>query len=153
MLGLFIVLTISLGHFLLKVEKKYIARTNAVLATMLKINYHKRRVVVDLRASSITADILNVLSDGKRHTMQEIADIVEVSERTVRRHVQSLSYRYPIETFCGGIERGGVRLDKSCCYGSKIWTKDEIKIMTKALKMLNNVEPSKEIENLLEIFK
>lgn len=108
---------------------------------------------MDLRASSITADILNVLSDGKRHTMQEIADIVEVSERTVRRHVQSLSYRYPIETFCGGIERGGVRLDKSCCYGSKIWTKDEIKIMTKALKMLNNVEPSKEIENLLEIFK
>ena len=67
---------------------------------------------MDLRASSITADILNVLSDGKKHTMCEIAEIVEVSERTVRRHIQSLSYRYPIQTFCGGIDRGGVYLDK-----------------------------------------
>ena len=61
-----------------------------------------------LKKSSITADILNILSDCKVHTMQEIADEVEVSEKTVRRHIQSLSYRYPIETFRGGDKRGGV---------------------------------------------
>lgn len=108
---------------------------------------------MDLKASSITADILNILSDGKKHTMQEIADEIEVSERTVRRHIQSLSYRYPIETFCGGIERGGVKLDKKYLYGDRIFTKDEIKIMVKALNLLNNVEASQEIENLLKCFK
>ena len=39
---------------------------------------------MDLRKSSITADILNFISDGKLHTYQEIADEVEVSYSTVR---------------------------------------------------------------------
>ena len=108
---------------------------------------------MDLKASSITADILNILSDGKKHTMQEIADEIEVSERTVRRHIQSLSYRYPIETFCGGIERGGVKLDRKYISGDRIFTKDEVEIMIKALELLNNIEASKEIENLIEVFR
>ena len=112
----------------------------------------QKEVAVDLRASSITADILNVLSDGKKHTMQEIADVVEVSERTVRRHIQSLSYRYPIETFCGGIERGGVRLDRKYCYGDKILTREENETIRKALKLLQESENDKTIENLLKIF-
>ena len=108
---------------------------------------------MDLRASSITADILNVLSDGKKHTMREIAEIVEVSERTVRRHIQSLSFRYPIETFCGGIERGGVWLRKEYCDGTKTFTKKEVEIITKALELLNNFEASEDVESLLKVFK
>ena len=42
---------------------------------------------MDLKKSSITADILHVLSDGKVHTLQEIANIVEVSKKTVYRHM------------------------------------------------------------------
>ena len=45
---------------------------------------------MDLRRASITADILNVLTDGKIHKMREIAEIVEVSETTVRNHIRSL---------------------------------------------------------------
>ena len=108
---------------------------------------------MDLKASSITADILNVLSDGKKHTMQEIAEVVEVSERTVRRHIQSLSYRYPIETFCGGIERGGVWLDKKYINQGRIFTKEEIDILIKGLQFLNNVEPSKDVLDLIKILK
>ena len=109
---------------------------------------------MDLRASSITADILNVLSDGKRHTMQEIAQTLEVSERTVRRHIQSLSYRYPIETFCGGIERGGVKLDKNCCDGTRIFTKEERSVLTKALHILKNIEGSTDVlDKLIDYFK
>ena len=67
---------------------------------------------MDLRKSSITADILNILSDCKVHTTKDIADEIEVSQKTVKRHIQSLSYRYPIQTFCGGINRGGVYLNK-----------------------------------------
>ena len=93
---------------------------------------------MDLKKSSITADILNVLSDCKIHTLQEIADVVEVSKKTVQRHIQSLSYRYPIETFCGGINKGGVYLDKNYLYQGKTLTIDELQIIKQALAMLQN---------------
>lgn len=91
---------------------------------------------MDLKSSSITADILNLLSDCKVHTMKELADEIEVSERTIRRHIQSLSYRYPIQTFCGGINRGGVYLDKSYLYQGKTLTLDELQVINKALALL-----------------
>ena len=91
---------------------------------------------MDLKKSSITADILNVLSDCKIHTLQEIADIVEVSKITVHRHIQSLSYRYPIQTFCGGINRGGVCLDKDYIHQGKVLTNDELQVINKALTLL-----------------
>lgn len=95
---------------------------------------------MDLKKSSITADILNVLSDGKVHTIQDIACEVEVHYNTVRRHIQSLSYRYPIQTFCGGINRGGVCLDKDYIHQGKILTTDELQVIAKALTMLQNSE-------------
>lgn len=91
---------------------------------------------MDLKKSSITADILNVLSDCKVHSLQEIADEVEVSKMTVRRHIQSLSYRYPIQTFCGGINRGGVCLDKDYIHQGKVLTNDELQVINKALTLL-----------------
>lgn len=57
---------------------------------------------MNVRSSSIIADILHFISDGKFHTLQEIADEVEVSRITAYRHIQSLSYRYNIESFHGG---------------------------------------------------
>ena len=91
---------------------------------------------MDLKKSSITADILHVLNDGKVHTLQEIADEVEVAKCTVYRHIKSLSYRYPIETFAGGDRRGGVFLDKSAIHQGKILTRDELQIISKALRLL-----------------
>ena len=91
---------------------------------------------MDLKKSSITADILNILSDNKVHTLQEIADEVEISKMTVRRHIQSHSYRYPIETFCGGINRGGVYLDKDYVYQGSTLTNDELQLINNALLLL-----------------
>ena len=91
---------------------------------------------MDLKKSSITADILNCLSDCKVHTLQEIADETEVHYNTVRRHIQSLSYRYPIQTFCGGINRGGVKLDGNFVYQGKVLTNDELQLINKALLLL-----------------
>lgn len=91
---------------------------------------------MDLRKSSITADILNVLSDGKIHTLQDIAEKVEVCRQTVCRHIQSLSYRYPIETFHGGDKRGGVYLDKKYLHQGKIRSRDELQIISQALELL-----------------
>ena len=83
---------------------------------------------MDLKKSSITADILNILSDNKIHTMNEIAEKLEISRITVVRHIQSLSYRYPIQTFCGGINRGGVYLDKDYIY----FCRSKMQMLTKS---------------------
>ena len=110
---------------------------------------------MDLKKSSITADILSLLSDGKVHTLQEIADEIEVSKITVHRHIQSLSYRYPIETFCGGINRGGVYLDKDYIYQGSTLTNDELQLINKALLLLqgqNACVDQKLLHSLIERF-
>lgn len=95
---------------------------------------------MDLKKSSITADILNILSDCEIHNAQEIADEIEVSKKTVYRHIQSLSYRYPIQTFRGGINRGGVCLDKNYLIQGKALTNDELQLINKALTLLQKNE-------------
>lgn len=104
--------------------------------------------MIDLKSRSITADILNILSDGKVHTMTEISVKVEVSRKTVNKHIQSLSYRYPIETFCGGEKRGGVYLDKNYIHQGLMLTNDELQVISQALAMLQNskgIEVNKEL--------
>ena len=91
---------------------------------------------MQVKSSSVTADILNYISDGKIHTLQEIADEVDVSKWTVQRHINSLAYRYPIETFCGGINRGGVFLDTKYIVQGKIITLEKLQILDKALILL-----------------
>ena len=61
-------------------------------------------------------------------------------KQTVHKHIQSLSYRYPIETFVGGDKRGGVFLDKSAIHQGKILTRDELQIISKALRLLQESE-------------
>lgn len=111
---------------------------------------------MDLKKSSITADILNILSDCKIHTMQEIADEIEVHRNTVAKHIQSLSYRYPIQSIRGGINRGGVCLDKDYIHQGKVLTNDELQVINKALILLQkcgseDVNPEL-IANLLSRF-
>lgn len=104
---------------------------------------------MDLKKSSITADILNILSDCKIHTINEIADEVEVSRSTVKRHIQSLSFRYPIQSFCGGINRGGVYLDKNYVYQGQTLTNDELQIIGRALKLLQKSESECDYQDLI----
>ena len=89
-----------------------------------------------MRSSDIFADILYILSDCKIHSIQELADEVECSRRTVQRYLVSLSYRYPIQTSVGCGKKQGVYLDKAYIYQGKIRSKDELQIIHKALKLL-----------------
>ena len=111
---------------------------------------------MDLKSSSITADILNILSDGKYHTMTDISNEVECSRRTVIRHIQSLSYRYPIETFKGGDLRGGVQLDKRYINNGKMLSITQLDLLNEALTLLsqqtNNDEKQSEIQKLIKHF-
>ena len=111
---------------------------------------------MDLRKSSITADILNILHDCRIHKMRDIAVQVGVHERTVRRHVQSLSFTYPIETFKGGDKRGGVYLDKNAIIHGRIFKRSELQTIAEALTLFQDKcgeERSKDIVNLIKIFE
>lgn len=108
---------------------------------------------MDIRSSSITADILNVLSDGKLHTMSDIANTVECSRQTVHKHIQSLSYRYPIDSFHGGDKKGGVILDKKFISNGKILSNDKLQIINKALKLLQNSDANVDKKLIMELIK
>jgi len=94
--------------------------------------------------------------DGKIHTMGEIARIVEVSRQTVHKHIQSLSYRYPIETFFGGDKRGGVYLDKAYIADGKVFTRAELQFGAKVFGSLQRTDYEgdelKALDTFLKLF-
>ena len=53
--------------------------------------------------------ILELLCQRRKDTMQNLAAELGVSERTIRRDVESLTRSYPLETVCGRYG-GGVRV-------------------------------------------
>ena len=53
--------------------------------------------------------ILDLLCQRRRETISNLAAELGVSERTIRRDVEMLTLRYPIETVCGRYG-GGVRM-------------------------------------------
>ena len=63
-----------------------------------------------MKKYDVEASILEILEDNEIHSMNEIAEKLEISRLTVFRHIQTLSLHYDIETFKGGQIRGGVRL-------------------------------------------
>lgn len=59
-----------------------------------------------MRSRFIQNEILVLLSDKNVHTAQEIANTLEISVRTVYRHINDLSGSYPITTGCSSSFRG-----------------------------------------------
>ena len=53
--------------------------------------------------------ILDLLCQRRRETISNLAEELGVNERTIRRDVEMLTLRYPIETVCGRYG-GGVRV-------------------------------------------
>ena len=96
-----------------------------------------------MKSSDVTADILNCLSDGKIHTLQEIADEVECCKTTARRHIESLKFRYPIESSRGYGKQQGVFLDKNYTSQERIRSNDELQIIHKALVLLQKSNSKK----------
>jgi len=95
-----------------------------------------------VRSKNIQADILDCLSDHRTHTTRQIAEICEVSQKTVKRHIQSLSYRFNIETFTGGIDRGGVRLIPDESIKTNYLKEDELQLIMSKLESLQDSSPN-----------
>lgn len=101
------------------------------------INLKKGGVMVKSR--NIQADILSIISDGKTRTYQQIADEIEVHRMTVYKHIKALSFRYNIETFCGGIDRGGVRLNIKKQINLDYLTYDELQFVIDKIMPIQNL--------------
>ena len=104
------------------------------------------------KKSSTTADILNLLMDGKMYTMKKIAELVECHPNTVQRHIQSLAYTYPIETFVGGEKKGGVWLDKSYIAQGRVFKRSELQFGAKIFGALQRTDFNEEDQKSLDVF-
>lgn len=93
---------------------------------------------VKVRSNNIQADILNCLFDYKLHTTKEIAETCEVSQKTVKRHIQALAYSFNIQTFTGGIDRGGVRLISEQKVSVEKLTSDDLQLIIEQLESLQD---------------
>lgn len=94
-----------------------------------------------MRSRNIQADILDFISDNKVHTYQAIADAVECSYITVYRHVQALAYRFNIETFKGGIDKGGIRYIGEQKVDVEKLTSDDLQLIISKLSSLQDDNP------------
>ena len=91
---------------------------------------------------NIQADILALLSDGKKRTYQEIADKVEVHRMTAYRHIKSLAYSHNIITFRGGDANGGVQLIPDESVKTNYLNVDELQLIMSKLESLQDSSPN-----------
>ena len=89
-----------------------------------------------MKSRNIMADIISILQDGKIHTTSEIASEIDVCSRTVKRHIESLSYRFNITTFRGGLKKGGIKLHIEKSISTEGITSNELQLIISVLDSL-----------------
>lgn len=104
-----------------------------------------------MRSKFIQSEIIHELSDFKLHKTSDIANKLELSRMTVYRHIIDLSFHYPILTFCGGRDSGGVKLDKSCLFKDIIFTFEQKAKILQALELLQNTN-GEDLHDLIQYF-
>lgn len=106
-----------------------------------------------MRCKFIQNDILNYLLDYKRHTLAEISQELQISYSTAKRHINELAMHYPIQTFVGGRDSGGIMLLKSCVLNGLIFSNEELSLILNGLKGLERDEKVESLLNKLETTK
>ena len=92
-----------------------------------------------MKSSDVSADILFYLQDGKKHTYSQLAELVECSISTIKRHIQSLSYKnLNIEIIHGGFGGGGVRLIPDENIKTNYLNLDELQLIMSKLESLQD---------------
>ena len=96
-----------------------------------------------MKSSDVSADILFYLQDGKKHTYSQLAELVECSISTIKRHIQSLSYKnLNIEIIHGGFGGGGVRLIPDESVKTNYLNEDELQLIMSKLESLQDSSPN-----------
>ena len=106
-----------------------------------------------MRKRYIQSEILFYLFDGNLHTAPELAEKIEVSVKTIRRHIQDLSINFPIMVENGGFGGGGgFRLEKDK-HSVLLFTTEELNFILNALTFLNNEESNQLAKKILHILE
>lgn len=96
-----------------------------------------------MKSSDVTADLLFYLNDGKKHTYSQLAEQVECSVSTIKRHIQSLSYKnLNIEITHGGFGGGGVRLIPDESVNTNYLNENELQLIISKLSSLQDDSPN-----------
>lgn len=101
-----------------------------------------------MKSRNIQNYILYILLDSKKHTISEIAERVEISYSTAQRHISELSLLYPILTFVGGRDSGGVQLKQSYKFYENFFSKNELQLILEGLILLQ--KDGKDTTDLIE---
>lgn len=110
-----------------------------------------------MRSRYIQNEIIEYLSDHKRHTLSEIAEALEVSKYTVLRHIHDLSNTYMVTAYQGRYGGGGQLLSLK---GKNKWalannSNERIVLLKKEdteaiLKYLRNCPQNEEVQKIIE---
>jgi len=89
-----------------------------------------------VKQNDAVSDVLAYLSDGKVHSLQDIADHCEISKSTAQRIVASLSYNYAINIIRGRGNKQGVQLDVVDFLKRTVFSKSDLQVIIKGLTLL-----------------
>lgn len=105
-----------------------------------------------MRSRFVWYGVLEILSDYKVHTIQEMADKLEVSYITVQRHIADASLYKPIVTNRNGKDRG-VKLLLTNAERKIMFTKQEIDYLKFSVRINGGLEQSAVIQILAKLDK
>ena len=103
-----------------------------------------------MRSRYIHNRILAYLSDCKLHTIQEIAEKIEVSYITVLRHIQDIPEEMITTYHGGGKNRGGVQLLRTDKL-NQIFDARELGLLLQGVKELPESDERKKLMEKLEL--
>ena len=92
------------------------------------------------RCRDIQYGIISLLMDGKKHTITELATNLNVSYKTISRHLNDLSTYYPLSTYVGGRDSGGVQL-KNTFIHTNLFNNEDLSLILEGLTQLNQQSP------------
>lgn len=104
-----------------------------------------------MKASERRQEIFEILCDERHKTMEDLANLFNVSRRTIVTDIRELSLIYPIYTVCGKYD-GGVYLSDNFKLGKKDYLTPEQEEVLNQLICLSTLKQQEVLQSILKKF-